>query len=451
MGSYSLVGMDDGRFNLAIDAAQAPARPFRQGQSAGGSAFDVTAIDARSLTATDDLLVRATRSSVCVLEGREMLGAFIQRVQEQGCPQMLPDILCAGTDEGGLPAVGRSISQKLTERSRRIEVAGRERLLCRLACSVPASREPSLPLLSIVVSTYNRARFVEENVRWLLHVLRQFPKDVHLTVVDNASTDDTAERLAKFARNSRLTLITNPVNLGMLGNLRACASLIGVRHVWITGDDDFIVPSGLAEIYAALKANPELPFAFVNFGVYRRSALGQGDTAKRLIAERVPLSARTARSGVYPIRYIAEQHDNLFTAFYPIIFRSDLLAACFNYPFDGKPFIDLVESVPTTKMLLETYADTDAYWCAQIGTVGNVANSWSRHLPRWHAVLMPRILKLARDVGVDPTKLGEWSNLHFDLFREAKKVAEREGEALDIQPHELDVASHVFRRPIVLG
>jgi hypothetical protein len=272
MGSYFLVGMDDGRFNLAIDAGQAPARPFRQGESAGASAFDVTAIDARSLTATDDLLVRATRSSVCVLEGREMLGAFVQRVQEQGCPQMLPDILCADTDEGGLPAVGRSISQKLTERNRRIEIAGRERLLCRLACSVRASREPSLPLLSIVVSTYNRARFVEENVRWLLHVLRQFPKDVHLTVVDNASTDDTADRLAKFARNSRLTLITNPVNLGMLGNLRACASLIGARHVWITGDDDFIVPSGLAEIYAALKANPEVPFAFVNFGVYRRSA-----------------------------------------------------------------------------------------------------------------------------------------------------------------------------------
>jgi glycosyltransferase involved in cell wall biosynthesis len=301
------------------------------------------------------------------------------------------------------------------------------------------------------VSTYNRAPFVEENVGWLLKVLRKFPKDIRLTVVDNASTDDTLDRLAKFARNPRLTVISNPVNLGMLGNLRACASLVQARHVWITGDDDFIVPAGLAEIFDGLKAHPEIPFAVVNFGVYRRSTLDPGDTAKRLIAEHMPLSARVAPSGIYPVRRIAEQHDNLFTAFYPIVFRSDLLAACFNYPFDGKPFADLVESVPTTKMLLETYAETDAYWCAQIGTVGNVANSWSRHLPRWHAVLMPRIFQLARNVGVDPSKLRAWSALHFELFGQAKRIAEQKGEDLNIEASELDTADRVFLQRLSLA
>jgi cellulose synthase/poly-beta-1,6-N-acetylglucosamine synthase-like glycosyltransferase len=121
------------------------------------------------------------------------------------------------------------LPQKIQERRRRIEVADRERVLRRLAGHPPASRDPSLPLLSIVVSTYNRAPFVEENVRWLLEVLSQFPRAIRLTVVDNASTDDTLDRLARFARNPRLTVISNPVNLGMLGNLRACASLVQAR------------------------------------------------------------------------------------------------------------------------------------------------------------------------------------------------------------------------------
>ncbi len=223
------------------------------------------------------------------------------------------------------------------------------------------------------------------------------------------------------------------------------------RHVWVTGDDDFILPSGLAEVIDALREHPETPFLFVNFGVYHRAFFGPNDIVARLVAERVPLAAKPIRSGLYPIARIAEQHDNLFTAFYPIVFRSDLLAACFNYPFDGKPFVDLVESVPTTKMLLETYGSTEAYWCAQMGTVGNVSNSWSRHRPRWHAVLMPRVLQLAREVGVDPARLQQWSGIHLDLFHEAKRRARADGTPLDIAPNELDVGYSVFRQRISLS
>jgi hypothetical protein len=163
------------------------------------------------------------------------------------------------------------------------------------------------------------------------------------------------------------------------------------------------------------------------------------------------LAAKPSPSGFYTVARIAEEHDNLFTAVYPIVFRSDLLAACFNYPFDRKPFIDLVEAVPTTKMLLESYASTQAYWCANVGIVGNLNNSWSVHRPRWHGVLMPQVLRLARAVGVDAIKLQEWSTLQLDLFREAERLARARNVSLDFSAQELEVSRLVFRQPISLS
>jgi hypothetical protein len=99
-------------------------------------------------------------------------------------------------------------------------------------------------------------------------------------------------------------------------------------------------------------------------------------------------------------------------------------------------------------MLLESYAETSAYWCARIGIVGNVFNSWSRHRPRWHGVIMPRVLQLAREVGVDPAKLHAWSAVHLDLFREARRQALAQGVPLDISEDELESGCRVFRQPI---
>lgn len=333
---------------------------------------------------------------------------------------------------------------------RRRQIADREKLLCTIAEKWPSSRPPRSPLLTIAISTFNRARFVQENVRWLLHILPKFSEDIRLVVVDNASTDDTLDRLAEFAGSPRLAIVSNPVNVGMLGNLRVCSTLMGSRHVWVTGDDDFIIPSGLAEVVDAIREHPEIPFVFTNFGIYHRTHLGPNETAQDLVAERVPLAPKPSPSGLYPVVRIAEEHDNLFTAIYPIVFRSDLLAACFNYPFDGRPFSDLVESVPTTKMILETYGSTESYWCAKMGVVGNASNSWSRHRPRWHGVLIPKMFRLAWEVGVNATKLQQWSATHFELFQEAKRSAMANGVELDIATDELEDSHIVFKRSISL-
>jgi glycosyltransferase involved in cell wall biosynthesis len=390
-------------------------------------------------------------ASALVVESRARLEELLACADRAGCGHMLPATCVTEEVDGTLAEqASRSVAEQLWASRGRTHVARREDVVRHLGKAWPEACDKSLPALAIVISTYNRAAFVERNVRWLLGLMRRFREDIRIIVVDNASSDDTLKRLATLGDHANLTVVSNAVNVGMLGNLRVCSTQIVARYVWLIGDDDFILPSGLAEVVDAIREHPEVPFVFTNFGVYFRSFLAPADTVESIVAERMPLAARPCPSGLYPVVRIAEQHDNLFTAIYPIVFRSDLLAACFDHPFLGKPFGNLVESVPTTRMLLGTYAETTAYWSARMAIIGNVSNSWSRHRPRWHAVIMPRVLQLAREVGVDAARLHAWSAVHLNLFYEARRQVLAEGVSVDIAEHELEIGRRVFRRKITL-
>lgn len=381
---------------------------------------------------------------------RELGTRLVRKAATRGHSRLLPTHFGIYGTEGELE---EKLPDRLLERheadERRCLFALRERVQQSLARPLGLEARDR-PLLSIVLSTYNRGPFVRENVRWLLELIGRISEPVDLVVVDNASTDRTRELLQPFCASGKLHLIRNPSNVGMLGNLRVCATLLRGRFMWITGDDDYIVPEGLARVLGILRQRPRLPFLFVNFGVYHRARLNEGDRAPGLIAERTMLAPHPSPDGLVSVARAAEEHDNLFTAIYPIIFRSDLLPACFNYPFDGVPFSDLVECIPTTRFFLGNYSACDAWWLGEPGIVGNAHNSWSRYRPRWHSVIMPRAFELAREAGVRDELLFRWSQLHFDFFQEAAAEARHDGVEVRIEEDELDVASRVFRRQLSL-
>jgi hypothetical protein len=299
--------------------------------------------------------------------------------------------------------------------------------------------------LSIIVSTYNRGPFVEANTEWLLRITDLAGEAIRVIVVDNASTDDTVERLARFAAHPRFTLWLNSQNTGMLGNLRVCAGLARSTHVWLTGDDDFIVPAALPAVLSVLREDPGLPLACLNFAVYHRTQLSAEDRPELFLQEGQPVGRDVLPSGLYPLNHIATEHDNMFTAIYPLVFRADLLRACFAFPFDGPPFGTLTESVPTTRYLLEACRYFECYWHAPVGVVGNAHNSWARHRPRWHAVLMPQVFELAREAGADPVRLQRFASLHLGLYEEAVRIAAEVGLAVPVVADELHPAHRVFR------
>ena len=300
--------------------------------------------------------------------------------------------------------------------------------------------------LAILISTFNRGPFVEMNVGWLLRTIEAAGLNVRCIVVDNTSTDDTYDRLSKFLGHRSFTYVCNSANVGMLGNLKVSSALNAAKYVWLTGDDDFIVPGAIERTLAAITEHPGVPFLFHNFEVYHREKLGSRDSPDIFMREAQTMAKTPRPAGLYPVNQIADEHDNLFTAIYPIVFRSDILAACFNYPFDGIPFDNLVESVPTSKIILGHYRYCKAYWFDQPGIAGNAHNSWAAHRPRWHLVLMPEVLDLARDAGVNPQKVRDWTKIHLDLFNDAVRIAVNRKQVAHLSiPGDTDNAFRVFR------
>lgn len=334
-----------------------------------------------------------------------------------------------------------SLNAYMLDCAKRQSNAARERAFTqasRLATSAPLS-------LSIVISTYNRGPFVAENVRWLMSFVPKYEGAVRVVVVDNASTDDTANRLAPYRGMQYLDIIRNPVNVGMLGNLQVCSTLNRSDYTWVIGDDDFIIPEAFDHALAVLLEQSAIPFVFLNFGVYHRTALEACDSAETLIQHPTVLASHPSPSGIYTVRAIAGEHDNLFTAIYPIVFRTDLLSACFNYTFTGTPFGSLVESIPTTKLILEEYGDADAFWISDIGIVGNAHNSWQRYRVPWHGVIMPLAFELAREAGVNSVKLHDWAEIHRRLYADAQQLFPDEAVASRFNRLELDASFRVFR------
>ncbi|HEY0124498.1 MAG TPA: glycosyltransferase, partial [Rhizobium sp.] len=413
-----------------------------------GTIVKATSETVALLSATD--CAAAYQADALGFDSYKTLKAFISRAEIDRFAGLLPTKVIIDPDPQQLRlSVLQALCTLASARAKRLRAEQDEEILMRLARRWRGDSTRSQTLLSIVISTYNRSAFVCENVRWVLSIIKKYGDKINLVVVDNASTDDSWSKLQNFSGNRQLRLIRNPANTGMLGNLHVCSTLKLARHVWVTGDDDYIVADALGAVLKILETEPALPLLMSNFAVYHRGRLMDDDEASRLIAEGAPLAPNPRPSGLYELRDVAAEHDNLFTAIYPIVFRSDVLAACFNYPFTGVPFGDLVESVPTTKLLLETYAYCPTYWLHAVGIVGNAHNSWTRHRPRWHGVLMPMVLELAREAGVNSAKLYQWAKMHNDLLQDALRIAKAENFMIHLDdPGDLKVGYRVFRKPI---
>ena len=118
------------------------------------------------------------------------------------------------------------------------------------------SRMNSRARTGVLVPTYNRARYIEECLTSLLQ--QTLPPD-EVFVIDDGSTDDTAQRVAAFG--SRVGYVRTP-NRG-----KSCALNLGLDRVeadyyWLFDDDDVALPDALARLMDALQREPAADFAY---------------------------------------------------------------------------------------------------------------------------------------------------------------------------------------------
>jgi glycosyltransferase involved in cell wall biosynthesis len=109
------------------------------------------------------------------------------------------------------------------------------------------------PLVSVTMTTYNRAGYIEEAIR---SVRAQTYQDWELVVVDDGSNDDTQARVEAFA-DTRIRYIRHERNKGIYQTRTdAVTASQGVYIAVLDSDDVWSDPTKLAAQVAFLEAHP---------------------------------------------------------------------------------------------------------------------------------------------------------------------------------------------------
>lgn len=114
------------------------------------------------------------------------------------------------------------------------------------------------PLITVLITTYNYGRFIEEAIDSVL--AQDFPQNkVQILVVDDGSTDDTAERIRKYG--PRLEYLYKP-NSGQASALNIGFEKAMGEIIALLDADDFFLPGKLARVAEAFHKAPDLGMVY---------------------------------------------------------------------------------------------------------------------------------------------------------------------------------------------
>lgn len=97
------------------------------------------------------------------------------------------------------------------------------------------------PLVSIIIPTYNGEKYIKEAVE---NALNQTHQNIEVIVIDDGSKDKTLQIIFQLSKkDSRITILKNPVNLGFVKTLNKGIQKAKGKYIARLDDDDFWVDS----------------------------------------------------------------------------------------------------------------------------------------------------------------------------------------------------------------
>lgn len=111
--------------------------------------------------------------------------------------------------------------------------------------------------VSVLISTHNRGRYIVETLNSLLAQTRPIDE---IIVVDDASTDDTAETLAAYRQKVQVFHLEK--NQGKSAALNMMIPRCRGDYIWLFDDDDVALPETLENHLAGLAARDDIDFTY---------------------------------------------------------------------------------------------------------------------------------------------------------------------------------------------
>ena len=112
------------------------------------------------------------------------------------------------------------------------------------------------PKISVILPAYNAERFLSQAIDSILH---QTYQDFELFVIDDGSTDKTRNLIEEYAQiDSRVTLVCNENNLGLIKTLNKGLSLARGKYIARMDADDISLPERFQRQVAFLDENHDV-------------------------------------------------------------------------------------------------------------------------------------------------------------------------------------------------
>jgi glycosyltransferase involved in cell wall biosynthesis len=122
----------------------------------------------------------------------------------------------------------------------------------------------SVPLVSVIVPTFNRTRYLAEAVD---SALAQTYRNIEVTIADDASQEDVASFVKARFTDPRVRYERNPVNLGMGPNTWGALARARGKYVSTVHDDDVWEPDFLSTLIPQLERDETLSVAYCDHAI----------------------------------------------------------------------------------------------------------------------------------------------------------------------------------------
>jgi abequosyltransferase len=257
-------------------------------------------------------------------------------------------------------------------------------------------------LLSILVPTFNRERFLE---RLLVELSRQINEDgccemVQVIIADNASSDNTRLVIEAFlCCNQNFSCIWHSTNLGAEHNLMSLLELASGKYLWFIGDDDLPVEGLIRHIVRYLTVAPPSLLYLPSVWSFDIESLHLDQPDKYLFVK-------------YSSMKIAKELHVWTTFISSWVFRADQV---FSSPSDMQQIVSLQGSnlpqlgwilplifqpqssfaVAKHPCILATAGNTGGYAILKTFLINypTIVNSYSRHSPRIRRALIGKAVR----------------------------------------------------------
>jgi len=131
--------------------------------------------------------------------------------------------------------------------------------------------EKNLPLVSIIITSYNRADVISRAIESA--IVQDYP-NLEIIISDNHSSDHSMNIINRYANDSRIKIFQNPANIGMIPNFkRATIELAQGEFITYVSSDDYLCDSHF--VYDAIRLINKYPDVLLVFGKLRQVTMNK--------------------------------------------------------------------------------------------------------------------------------------------------------------------------------